>query len=245
MGGVQTPQGHDLVGQGALAVDGPVLVQKVGADGGTVVGNGLEQRHNGGPQLGEEGVAALDGQAAFKLVQQHLVGIAVGVDQGSLTAAGCNEPLQIGSKQGKVVVALGLAPHRHRLLGQTGEGGVLIGGDGADAVQADAQLPHLGLLLLGVGFGLGGVQQSVGGGLHQRVKLGAAEDLGCLGPALGTLGRGGGGLVIGHEPQGIIISVKIALQCAQFGNVFFHMVKLLYGRQALLRAAELRGEKVE
>ena len=82
----------------------------------------------------------------------------------------------------------------------------------------------LGLFLLGVGFGLGGVQQGIGGGLHQRVKLGAAENFRGLGPALGTLGGGGGGLVIGHEPQGIIISVKIALQRAQFGNVFFHMV---------------------
>lgn len=78
VGRVQAPQLHDLLADLALGVDGPILVQEVGADGGAVVADVGQQRHDGLPQGGEEFIALGDGKAVLVLIQQHLVRVAVG-----------------------------------------------------------------------------------------------------------------------------------------------------------------------
>ena len=222
VGRVQTPQLHDLLADLALGVDGPILVQEVGADGGAVVADVGQQRHDGLPQGGEEFIALGDGQAVLVLIQQHLVRVAVGGKVVGLGAAGSHDLLQIRCKYAEIVGALGLDPGGDALLGQLGKGGVLVSRDLGDLVVGTLQFPYLGALLLGLGI-LGCLAQQSGGVVvDQQVEVGAAQHLAGFGAAIGAALGGDGFSVKIHHVQGVAVGKALLLQRTKADNAFFH-----------------------
>ena len=222
VGRVQAPQLHDLLADLALGVDGPILVQEVGADGGAVVADVGQQRHDGLPQGGEEFIALGDGQAVLVLIQQHLVRVAVGGKVAGLGAAGSHDLLQIWCKYAEIVGALGLDPGGDALLGQLGKGGVLVSRDLGDLVVGTLQFPYLGALLLGLGI-LGCLAQQSGGVVvDQQVEVGAAQHLAGFGAAIGAALGGDGFSVKIHHVQGVAVGKALLLQRTKADNAFFH-----------------------
>ena len=226
VGGVQAPQLHDVGAQRPLGVHGPVLLQKIRAHRAPPFLNLRQQRHDGLSQRGKKFIAPGDGQPPLIPVQPDLIGISVRVDAGGLTAAGRHDFFQIRRKGGEVVAPLGLGPRRDGLLGQAGEGGVLLGGDVADFIVLTLQFPHLGGLLSVLRL-LGGQRQQGGGVIvDEQVESGAAEHLRRRGAAVGAVGGGGGGLVKFHDAEGILIGIQLFFQSAQCGDGVFHTVYL-------------------
>ena len=153
VGGIQPPQLHDLLADLTLGVDGPFLVEEVGADGAAPGLDVRQQRNDRLPQGGKKFVALGDGQALLVAVQQHFVGVAVRCKVVGLGAAGGDDLFQIRRKDAEVIGALGLDPGGHALAAQLGEGGVFVGGNLGDFVVLALQIAHLGFFLLGLGIG--------------------------------------------------------------------------------------------
>ena len=233
---LEAPQLHDFFRDLLLGVQRPVLVEKIGADGGAVVPDGRQQRHNGGPQRGEEFVALGDGQATLVPVQPDLVGVAVGGKVPGLGPAGRHDLFQIGRKQRKIVGALGFRPHRDALLHQLGEGRVLGGGNFRDLVVLPLQLPHLGGLLVVLGVGCRLPQQRGGVLVHQQIKTGPAQHLAGLRPAVGAPLRGHRLGVKVHHVQRIPVGIQLLFQRPQAHNRVFHGMYLVLCKIVLLSA---------
>ena len=222
VGGVKPPQLHDFGAQGPLGVHGPVLPEKIRAHRTAPLLNVRQQRHNGFAQCGEKGIAPGDGQPPLVPVQPDLIGVPVRVDAGGLTAARRHDFFQIRRKGGEVVALLGLGPRRDGLLGQAGEGGVLLGGNVADFIVLTLEFPHLGFFLSVLRL-LGGQRQQGGGVIvDEQVKFRAAQHLRRHGAAIGAVGGGGGGLVKFHDAEGILIGIQLFFQSAQGGDGVFH-----------------------
>ena len=134
VGRVKAPQLHDLFADPALGVDGPLLVEEVGAHGLAAGLDVRQQRDDGFAQRREKFIALGNGQALLVAVQQDLIGVAVRRKIPGLGAAGGDDLFQIRCKQAEIVRALGLGPGRHALAAQLGEGGVLVGGDPGNLV---------------------------------------------------------------------------------------------------------------
>lgn len=147
MGRIQTPQLHDLFADGALTVQRPILIEKIGAHGLAPGLNVGEQRHDGLAQRGKKRIALGDGQALLVPVKPDLIRVAVGGKIMRLRPAGGHDFFQIRRKQAEIVRALGLDPDRDALIAKLGEGGVLLSRDLCNLIVLALQLADLGLLL--------------------------------------------------------------------------------------------------
>ena len=222
VGRVKAPQLHDLFADLTLGVDGPLLVEKVGAHGLAAGLDVRQQRDDGFAQRREKFIALGNGQALLVAVQQDLIGVAVRRKIPGLGASGGDELFQIRREQAEIVRALGLGPGGHALAAQLGEGGVLVGGDPGDLVVLALQIADLGALLLGLGVGSGLLQKGGGAVVDQQVKAGTAQNLGGLGAAIGAaLGRDGLGVKV-DDGHGIQVGVQLLFQRTQADDGRLH-----------------------
>ena len=219
---VKPPQLHDLAAQGALGVQRPILIEKIGAHGLAPRLNVGQQRHDRLAQGGKKLVALRDRQTMLVPVKPDLVGVAVGREILRLRAAGGNDLFQIGCEDREVVGALRLDPDGDAPVAELREGSVLVGGNFCDLVVPALQLADFGAFLLGLGLGGGLFQKGGGIVVDKQVEAGTAEHLAGLGAAIGTaLGRDGLGVKI-DDIQGIMIGVELFFQRTQTGDGVFH-----------------------
>ena len=107
--GINAFQGHDLLGEQALIVDGPGAFHK-GGNRLLPGSNFLNDRGQFLPQGAEEGVQGRHGGAFFKLIQQDVIGGFGRILQGGKTAAEGHDLLQVGSEQIPVALFLRVMP---------------------------------------------------------------------------------------------------------------------------------------
>ena len=219
---VQPPHFHDLFGKLALLLNGPILIQKVGADGAAALFYGSQQRHNGLAQGGKESIALGNGQAVFIAVQPDFIRVAVRGKIVGLRAQGFHNFFQIRGKTGKVIAALCLAPCGHAFLRQLGERGVLFCRDLANLVIAALQLPHFCLFLFGFGISGSALQQGGGVSADQLVKVGAAQHLHGFGAARAAFRRSYRLTVIIGNGHCVLVGIQSFLQLAQSFDGIFH-----------------------
>ena len=224
---IQPPQLHDLFADGALIVQRPHLIEKIGAHGLAPGLNVGEQRHDGLAQRGKKRIALSDRQALLVPVKPDLIRVAVGGKIMRLRPAGGHDFFQIRRKQAEIVRALGLDPDRDALVAKLGEGGVLLSRDLCNFIVLALQLADLGLLLLGLGLGGSLLQQGGGVCVDKQLKAGAAQHLAGLGAAIGAaLGGNGLGIEI-NGVERVAVGKKLLFQRTQADDGRLHVGDLV------------------
>ena len=214
---VQTQQVHEIVGQGLLLVGREEAVNNGVAD--LRPGSYLPQQGNQtGAEGGEEVVADLPGQAVLIFAQPEVIGVFLRSHIAGKADIGLKNLLQNGAEQRKIAGFLGPVPHIVGLHQQLLVGHILVHGNLPHLTNIlQHQIDHALLFFRQLSpVGIQKFQQ--GNGLFaggQLVMLGAEDGQGLSPVGGGTLG-GGGGAVIMDQAHGVAVSAELGLQGHQF-----------------------------